>query len=376
MFPFNPEGLPFPRSIHSASYHYGALPGAVVQDASKLIGKEVTLQNQCRIYAGRGYNVIAQTPGEFDSYILVGGHLDSWYQGGLDDGSGVAAMMRIAELLKNEPAGKTGFIFAAFDGEELGLFGSGYFYQKFGAARIKGMLNLDMVSVKNNYFYQDPARAKIMPKVISVSPELKDLARATFSKIKAAKFYTGVQWWRSLYGELPTDYEWFYTSGVPGVFIYTPDKYYHTPKDTLTWMDADDLEGVSRAGADLVKKMAAMEIPRPKDSLEMEFSFLRQDDGAVAFDLNLKKGDHTHLSAKPLVYCYYEHGLEKKVELKRGQGGKYRGSFSPLYRGEYQFLAEATVGDESRKQIQSMVIENPMKEAKKEPEKDSKKGGN
>jgi len=376
MFPFNPEGLPFPRSIHSTSYHYGALPGIIVQDAKKLIGKEVTLKSQCGIYAGRGYNVIAQTPGEFENYILIGGHLDSWFQGALDDGSGVAMMMRIAELLKDEKPGKTGFIFAAFDGEELGLFGSGYFYEKFGAEKIKAMLNLDMVSVKNNYFYKDPAQAGIMPKVISVSPELKDLTRATFSRIKVAKLYTGLQWWRSFYGSLPTDYEWFYAAGVPGVFIYTPDKYYHTVKDDLTWMDADDLESVSQAGAQLVLKMAGMDIPRPKDPLEMEFFMLRQDDGSLAFDLNLKKGDQNHLRAKPLVYCYYERGFEKKITLKRGQGGKYRGSFAPLYRGEYQFLAVAEVGEESRKQIKSMTIEDPVKEEKKESEKDSQKGGN
>jgi len=367
-FPFNMSGLPFPRSIHSTSWHYGALPGIVVEGAQDLVGREVVFRSDCRIYAGTGYDVIARTPGEFESYILIGGHLDSWFLGALDDGSGVAVMLRIAELMKDEQPGKVGLIFAAFDSEELGLIGSQYFWEQFGAGRIKAMLNLDMASVKNDFFYKDPSQAKIMPKLISTSPELRQAARASYSGLQAAKLYTGMDWWRTLYGQLPTDLEWFYVSGVPGVFIYTPDKYYHTPKDDLTWMDAADLEAVSRTSAELVREMREMELMRPARPLKLDFSALRQDDGSVGFSVDLSKGSKNHLRAKPLVYCYYEHGFEKKVELKRGEDGIYHGSFSPLYRGEYQFLAEGKVGKEERKLIRSLLIEDPMKEEKTKEE--------
>ena len=365
-FPFNMGGLPFPRSIHSTSWHYGPLPGIIVQDAPALVGKEVEFKSNCKIYAGTGYDVIAQTPGEFESYILIGGHLDSWFKGALDDGSGAAVMMRIAELMKNEKPGKVGLIFAAFDGEELGLIGSQYFWQKFGAGRIKAMLNLDMASVKNNFFHKDPAEAKVMPKLIETSPELRQAARESYSSLSATKLYTGMDWWRKLYGELPTDMEWFYVSGVPGVFIYTPDKYYHTPKDDMTWQDADDLEAVSRTSVEMVKKLQGMELERPKDALRMELTLVRQEDGGVALDVDLSKAGKDHLTGKVLVYCYYEHGFEKKVELKRNEGGSYSGSFSPFYRGEYQFLAIGKVGKEERKLIRSLKIEDPMAEEKAE----------
>jgi len=376
MFPFNMTGLPTPHLLHSTSWHYGALPGLVVQDARKLIGKEIELKNRSKIYAGRGCDVIAFTPGEFENYVLIGGHLDSWYMGALDDGTGVALVLRLAELLKDEKPGKTGFIFAAFDGEELGLFGSQVFCERFGADKIKAMLNLDMVSVKNDFLYKDPARAKTMPKVFSASPELMPLAKEFYRGLKAAKFWWSLEGFAGIFGGgLPTDLEWYWASGVPGIFVYTPDKYYHTELDNMRWMDAGDLEELALASASLVKRMAAEAIPRPKDSLKMEFEFHRQDNGSVVFELHLSKGNTINLHPKPgpAVFCYYEHGLEKKVELKPGQGGGYRGVFYPLYRGEYEFIASASVDKLPRKIVKSMVITDPVKEEPKEPEK--KKGG-
>lgn len=375
-FPYNMTGLPVPHMIHSTSWHYGALPGLVVEDAGKLVGKEVELRNLARIYAGRGYDVIGITPGEFENYILIGGHLDSWYMGALDDGTGVALMLRLAELLKDEKPGRTGLIFAAFDGEELGLFGSRVFCERFGPEKIKAMLNLDMVSVKNNFFYKDPARAKVMPKVFSVSPELMPLAKEFYGSLDCAKLWWSLEGFAGISGgRLPTDLEWFWSAGVPGIFVYTPDRYYHTELDNMRWMDAGDLEELARASASLVRRMAAVDIPRPPDRPQMEFEFHRQDDGAVVFELHLSRGDSVNLHARPgpVVLCCYEQGFEKKVELKRGQGGGYRGVFYPLYQGEYEFVASAVVDKVSLKIVKSMVIADPVKEEPKEPEK--KKGG-
>jgi len=365
MFPYNSMSLPFAKSIHSASWHYGALPGLVVQDADKLVGKEVALKTLSKIYAGRGYNVAAITPGDFENYILVSGHLDSWYMGALDDGTGVAAALRMAELMKDYKLKKTGIVFLAFDGEEIGLFGSQVFCQWFGTDKVKAMLDMDMVSIKNNYLHKSPEKAKVMPKVFSTTPELRDLAKEVYSPLRSAKLFLDVGLWSKLVGGLPTDYEWFYAAGVPGIFIYTPDKYYHTPLDNMTWMDAADLEAVAEANVELIKRLADMEIKRPVDPLVLDFEFHRQDDGAVVFDLGLSKGKEKRLKAKPVVVCYYEHGFEKRINLKQGQGGGYRGVYYPLYRGEYQFIASAAVGNESRKVVKSLKITDPVKEEPK-----------
>jgi hypothetical protein len=107
----------------------------------------------------------------------------------------------------------------------------------------------------------------------------------------------------------------------------------------------------------------------------MDFEFHRQDNGTVVFDVHLSRGEeiNVHVKPAPAVFCYYEHGFEKKIELKAGQGGGYRGVYAPLYKGEYEFIASATVDKEPRKVVKSMVITDPMKEEPKEPEKT--KGG-
>jgi Zn-dependent M28 family amino/carboxypeptidase len=73
-------------------------------------------------------NVVAEikgtTPGET---VLVGGHFDSWDwgQGAQDDGSGVAAILEAARILKSlnlKPHRTIRFVF--FSGEEEGLLGS------------------------------------------------------------------------------------------------------------------------------------------------------------------------------------------------------------------------------------------------------------
>jgi Zn-dependent M28 family amino/carboxypeptidase len=101
-------------------------------------------------------NVIAETPGgRSDRTVVVGGHLDSVYEGpGInDDGSGVAMMLETAEqmaALKVKPTNKVRFIF--FSGEEQGLLGSDYYVSqlgKKGLSSISAMLDYDMLASPN-----------------------------------------------------------------------------------------------------------------------------------------------------------------------------------------------------------------------------------
>jgi hypothetical protein len=62
------------------------------------------------------------------------------------DGSGVAAMLELARVMAQHPA-KATIVFAAFDGEEQGLFGSSFFAQQEAAsgANVQGVLNMDTI---------------------------------------------------------------------------------------------------------------------------------------------------------------------------------------------------------------------------------------
>jgi hypothetical protein len=101
-------------------------------------------------------NVIAETSGgRADRTVVVGGHLDSVYDGpGInDDGSGVSTMLETAEqmkALKITPRNKVRFIF--FSGEEQGLLGSDYYVSQLTKKRIQDisvMLDFDMLASPN-----------------------------------------------------------------------------------------------------------------------------------------------------------------------------------------------------------------------------------
>ena len=101
-------------------------------------------------------NVIAESPGgRSDRTVVVGGHLDSVYEGpGInDDGSGVSMMLETAEQMKAlnyTPRNKVRFIF--FSGEEQGLLGSDHYVSTLSKRQIKDisvMLDYDMLASGN-----------------------------------------------------------------------------------------------------------------------------------------------------------------------------------------------------------------------------------
>jgi hypothetical protein len=105
-------------------------------------------------------NVVATLQGTdptaSDRVYVVGAHYDDRVTDVLDftsdapgadrDGSGVAAMLELARVMAQHPA-KATIVFAAFDGEEQGLFGSAYFAQQAAASgeNIQGVLNMDTI---------------------------------------------------------------------------------------------------------------------------------------------------------------------------------------------------------------------------------------
>jgi Zn-dependent M28 family amino/carboxypeptidase len=101
-------------------------------------------------------NVVADLPGgRADRTVVVGGHLDSVFEGpGInDDGSGVSLMMEMAQVMKEKglsPRNHLRFIF--FSGEEQGLLGSDHYVSELTrkeATSISAMLDYDMLGSNN-----------------------------------------------------------------------------------------------------------------------------------------------------------------------------------------------------------------------------------
>jgi Iap family predicted aminopeptidase len=115
--------------------------------AARLAGHRVTVRVQAVSQRAEVDNVIADSPAatNADRIVMAGAHLDSVAAGpGInDDGSGVAALLEVAEAVRDQPV-RIGFWAA----EELGLDGSRHYVDGLTGSqrdRISAYLNLDMV---------------------------------------------------------------------------------------------------------------------------------------------------------------------------------------------------------------------------------------
>ncbi|MDQ3480031.1 MAG: M20/M25/M40 family metallo-hydrolase [Actinomycetota bacterium] len=101
-----------------------------------------------------GMNLIAERVGATSGVVMIGAHLDSVRAGpGMNDnGSGVAALLTIAETLATLPPPEQTIRFAFWDAEEGGPFGSTAYVDTLSRAerdRIRAYLNLDMIGSPN-----------------------------------------------------------------------------------------------------------------------------------------------------------------------------------------------------------------------------------
>ena len=187
--------------------------------------------------------MIAETgPADADRVVMAGAHHDSVPQGpGLNDnGSGVAAVLEIAEALggRRVPAG-TALRFGFWGAEEIGLVGSRRYVDGLGAEerrRIVAYMNLDMVG----------------------SPDAEPAVYDTGNRVEAMLR-------RHLPPDAPqerldgdSDHASFETYGIPTGGIFTGlDDCYHEACDTLRNVDravlADSTQAVEAALLDLAR---------------------------------------------------------------------------------------------------------------------------
>jgi putative aminopeptidase FrvX len=96
-------------------------------------------------------NVVCTLPGQTDSSVIVGGHLDFVDRGDgiVDDWSGTAFLPSLYQALKNQPRRNT-YVFVAFAEEERGLIGSSFYVKSLTAdqrAPVRAYVNLECLGL-------------------------------------------------------------------------------------------------------------------------------------------------------------------------------------------------------------------------------------
>jgi Zn-dependent M28 family amino/carboxypeptidase len=217
------------------------VPVVAISDAAagQLAGARAQVRVDAEVERRRSANVVAETGAAgARRVVMAGAHLDSVPDGpGLNDtGSGVAALLEIAEQLggRRAPAG-TALRFAFWGAEEVGLLGSRRYVAGLEAherRRIVAYVNLDMVGSPGGepaVYPDDPAIAAALRRRLGRNPPERDLGGAS-------------------------DHAPFAAAGIPVGGLFTGlDDCYHERCDTQANVDRAVLTRSTRAaGAALV----------------------------------------------------------------------------------------------------------------------------
>ena len=186
-------------------------------------------------------NIIGYINNNAPNTIVIGAHYDhlgygedhnslysgteaSIHNGADDNASGVGAMIELAKALKNLKLKNNNFVFIAFSGEELGLFGSKYFTENspIDLSTVNYMINLDMIGRLND------STMGLTIGGVGTSPAWGGLLTQKKNCFNIKTDSSGVG---------PSDHTSFYRKNIPVLFFFTGiHSDYHKPSD-----DADKI---------------------------------------------------------------------------------------------------------------------------------------
>ncbi|MBK8519370.1 MAG: M28 family peptidase [Chitinophagaceae bacterium] len=230
---------------------------------------EVSIGNKKRM----GHNVIGYIDNGAANTIILGAHYDhlgygedhnSLYAGSVpmihngadDNASGTAALIELSRQLKQSKLKNNNYLFIAFSGEELGLFGSKYYTEHPTADLTKTnyMINMDMIGRLNDSTHGFTIGG------YGTSPVWGQQLSATdnYFKINFDSSGTG-----------PSDHTSFYRKDIPVLFFFTgAHSDYHKP--------SDDADKINYTGQLMLLKYIYGVIEKTNDKGKLAFTKTRE----------------------------------------------------------------------------------------------------
>jgi Zn-dependent M28 family amino/carboxypeptidase len=194
-----------------------------------------------------GHNVVGYIDNHAANTVVFGAHYDhlgygedgnsmirtgekNIHNGADDNASGTAALIELGRILKTGPKGNN-YLFIAFSGEELGLFGSKYFVENptIDISKVSYMINMDMVGRLNDSSKTltiggvgtSPAWEQKIIQQNFMLPRTSSEAQVPPLVIRIDSSGTG-----------PSDHTSFYRKDIPVLFYFTGlHTDYHKPSD-------------------------------------------------------------------------------------------------------------------------------------------------
>ncbi|RYG51848.1 MAG: M28 family peptidase [Chitinophagaceae bacterium] len=188
--------------------------------------------------ARTGHNVAAFLDNGAATTVVLGAHFDHLgygedgnsmlrtgekliHNGADDNASGTAALLELARILKAGKNKNSNYLFLAFSGEELGLFGSKYFteHPTVDLSTVNYMINMDMVGRLSDSTHTLTVGG------FGTSPQWASVINTQDKKLPF-----GIKVDSS--GSGPSDHTSFYRKDIPVLFFFTGQhKDYHRPSD-------------------------------------------------------------------------------------------------------------------------------------------------
>ena len=273
----------------------------------------------------KGLNVAGAINNGAAHTIVVGAHFDhlGWgednnsmhrigpkavHNGADDNASGVAALLELARLLKASKFTANNYLFVAFSGEELGLYGSKYFVEHptTNLAKVNYMINLDMIGRLSD------TSQTITVGGYGTSPAWSQLYALSGKK----KLYAeGLNYRYDSSGTGPSDHTSFYNKGIPVLFYFTGlHGDYHRP--------SDDADRINYAGeVTIVKHILSLIEATNKASSRIVFTKTRETQLGTSARFTVTMGimpDYTYSGAGVRVDGLSEGRPAQKGGLQTG----------------------------------------------------------
>lgn len=308
-----------------------------------------------------GHNVIGFIDNKASTTVILGAHYDhlgygedgnsmirtgekNIHNGADDNASGTAALIELARKLKTSKATNNNYLFIAFSGEELGLFGSKYFteHPTEDLKTVNYMINMDMVGRLND-----------STKVVTVGGYGTSPAWSSFYMPQAIPHVKKdpLNFKYDSSGTGPSDHTSFYRKDIPVLFYFTGlHTDYHKPTDDADKINYAGTQQIVQHIYNLIEslnekgKLAFLKTKETQTTTNARFSVSMgimpdytytgsgvkadgvtdgkpaQKAGIKAGDVIIQLGDNTIASLENYMQALgkFKKGEKTKVKLKRG----------------------------------------------------------
>ena len=295
-----------------------------LSDASATLGIEMLVDIGAQ--KRTGHNVVGYIDNGAPTTVILGAHLDHLglgedgnsrevaakgqiHNGADDNASGTAALIELARALKGSKSKANNYLFIAFSGEELGLYGSKYFTANpaISLSSVNYMINMDMVGRLN-----DSAKT-VTVGGYGTSPIWGQLYGETNKK---KKLWSGdLQFRFDSSGTGPSDHTSFYLKDIPVLFYFTGlHTDYHKPTD-----DADKINYTGELT--IVKHILSLIDAADKRGEKLAFTRTREQQTTTSARFTVSMGimpDYTYSGAGVRVDGVSPGKAAEKAGLKAG----------------------------------------------------------